>query len=133
MRKKFTSANVCLFVLAFVLATGASITIAFGQIPTTIRFYANPGFDYITNPSQNQASPYFRGGPLVVFVTSQITDKISVAGELNMHYMAATGAEIELERMYIKYDYRNYLNISAGRMYSPTGFWNVNYNFGLIL
>lgn len=133
MRKKFTSVNVCLFVLALVLATVAGVTTVFGQTPTTIRFYAHPGFDYITNPSQNQASPYFRGGPLVVFVTSQITDKISVAGELNMHYMATTGAEMELERMYIKYDYRNYLNISAGRMYSPIGFWNVNYNFGLIL
>lgn len=104
-----------------------------GQSPTSIRFYAHPGFDYFNNPSQNSSSPYFRGGPLVTFISSQITEKVSVAGELNMHYMAATGAEMELERMYVKYDYKSYLNFSVGRLYSPIGFWNVNYNFGLIL
>ena len=50
-----------------------------------------------------------------------------------MHYMATTGAEVELERMYLRYDWRNALHVTVGRMYSPIGFWNVNYNFGLVL
>jgi hypothetical protein len=110
-----------------------AVSNSFGQANTSIKFYAQPGFDYFSNPEQKTSSPYFRGGPMVVFVTSQVTDKISVAGELNMHYMAATGAEIELERIYLKYNWKDALSFSVGRMYSPIGFWNSNYNFGLVL
>lgn len=117
-----------LFLLALCVCAGA-----FAQPTTSIRFYAHPGFDYYSNNSQGKSSPYFRGGPLVVFVTSQLSDKVSVAGEMNLHYMAATGAEMELERMYVRYDWRNYMNFTVGRMYSPIGFWNTNYNFGLVL
>lgn len=122
------SKALCLLVLAS-LFTLDSI----GQPTTSIRFYAHPGFDFYSNSSQNSSSPYFRSGPLVTYVTSQLSDKVSVAGELNMHYMAVTGAEIELERMYIKYDWKSHLHITVGRMYSPIGFWNTNYNFGLVL
>lgn len=103
------------------------------QDHTSIRFYGHPGFDFYSNNDQNSSSAYFRGGPLVLFVTSQLSDRISVAGELNMHYMARTGAEIELERMYLRYHWKDQLSFRVGRMYSPIGFWNVNYNFGLVL
>jgi len=99
----------------------------------SIRIYGHPGFDYFTNRSQHASAPYFRGGPLVLYATSEITDKISVAGELNMHYMSTEGAEAELERMYLRYQFKNYLSFRIGRMYSPIGFWNANYNFGLVL
>lgn len=127
--KRFTWAR-AFFAFTLVLLAAAH---AIAQPNTNLKFYAHPGFDFYNNSSQNSSSPYFRGGPLVVFLTSQISDKVSVAGELNMHYMATTGAEIELERMYIKYDWKSHLHVSVGRMYSPIGFWNVNYNFGLVL
>jgi hypothetical protein len=105
----------------------------FGQANTSIKFYAHPGFDYFNNPELKTSSPYFRGGPLVLFATSQINDRVSVAGEINLHYNTATGPEIELERMYLKYSWKDALSFSVGRMYSPIGFWNSNYNFGLVL
>lgn len=119
--------------LPFLLYFIFIISVTCAQPNTNIRFYGHPGFDFYSNSGQNSSSPYFRGGPLVVFVTSQISEKVSVAGELNMHYMSTTGAEIELERMYVKYDWKPQLHIAVGRMYSPIGFWNVNYNFGLVL
>lgn len=103
------------------------------QDQRSIRLYAHPGFDYFSNKQLNSSSPYFRGGPLVLFVTNQITEKVSVAGEMNLHYMAATGAEMELERMYLKYDWKPALAFRVGRMYSPIGYWNSSYNFGLVL
>jgi hypothetical protein len=106
---------------------------SFGQANTSIRLYGHPGFDYFTNPDLKLSSPYFRGGPLVLFATSQINDRVSVAGELNMHYNTNTGPEIELERMFLKYNWKDALSFSIGRMYSPIGFWNSNYNFGLVL
>lgn len=105
----------------------------YAQDQRSIRFYAHPGFDYFSNKQEKSSSPYFRSGPLVLFVTNQITERVSVAGEMNLHYMAITGAEIELERMYVKYDWKPALSFRVGRMYSPIGFWNSNYNFGLVL
>jgi hypothetical protein len=106
---------------------------SYGQVNTSIRLYGHPGFDYFSNPSLKSSSPYFRGGPLVLFATSQINERVSVSGELNLHYNTNTGAEIELERMYLKYNWKDALSFSIGRMYSPIGFWNSNYNFGLVL
>lgn len=119
-------------VLPFLLAVLAFST-CHAQSNTSIRFYAHPGFDYISNNDQNSSSAYFRGGPLVTYITSQLSDKVTVAAETNLHYMAISGAEFELERAFIKYYYKPGLGFKFGRMYNPIGFWNSNYNFGLVL
>jgi hypothetical protein len=84
-----------LFLYLVLGGTVLSAQNAVAQSATNIRFYAHPGFEFYTNRSQNASSPYFRGGPLVFFVSSQISERVSVAGEMNMHYMATTGAEVE--------------------------------------
>ncbi len=100
---------------------------------TKIRFFGHPGFDYTYNTTSKEGSPYFRSGPFVVFATSQLTEKISVAGELNAHIMALTGSETEIERIFVRYYHNDFLSFRLGRMYTPLGYWNLNYNFGLIL
>lgn len=100
---------------------------------TKIRFFANPGFDLQHRVDSNYVSPYFRGGPLVLFATSQISERFSAAAELNAHYMANTGAEVEIERIFLKYYYNDAISFKVGRMYTPIGYWNLNYNFGLVL
>jgi hypothetical protein len=107
-------------------------TIAFSQ-DTKIRFFGQPGFEYNINPDQDASSPYFRGGPLVLFATSQLGERFSVAGELHAHYMHTIGAEVEVERIYIRYYWKDFMSFRMGRMYTPIGFWNQNYNFGLVL
>ena len=100
---------------------------------TKIRFFGHPGFEYLYNNDLKKGSPYFRSGPFVLFVTSQLNDKVAVAGEVHAHYMATTGAEVEIERLYITYDHKDYLSFRFGKMYTPIGYWNLNYNFGLVL
>lgn len=116
-----------------ILITAFPLIYCHAQTSTSIRFYAHPGFDYISNKDQNSSSAIFRGGPLVTYVTAQITDRVSIAAETNLHYMAVTGAEFELERAFIQYYYKPGLTLRFGRMYNPLGFWNANYNFGLVL
>lgn len=70
---------------------------------------------------------------MIFYVTSQINEKISVAAELNPHYMTRTGAEVEIERIFARYYIKDYFSVRIGRMYNPLGFWNTNYNFGLVL
>ena len=128
--KKIPSALIFIKVtIAFVII----LTTTYAQENTSIRFYGHPGFDFFSNSKQNSHSAYFRGGPMILYVTSQLSDKVSVAGELNLHYMSTTGAEVELERMYLRYQWKDALSFRVGRMYSPIGFWNMNYNFGLVL
>ncbi len=100
---------------------------------TSIRFFSHPGFEYQHHADSGTGNPYFRGGPLILFATSQITENITAGAELNAHYMVETGAEVEIERIFVKYYHNDYISLRVGRMYTPIGFWNLNYNFGLIL
>jgi hypothetical protein len=117
----------------YILLIAFFITNSIFAQDTKIRFFANPGFELQHRIDSNYVSPYFRGGPLVLFATSQISDRFSAAAELNAHYMANTGAEVEIERIFLKYYYNDALSFRVGRMYTPIGYWNLNYNFGLIL
>jgi hypothetical protein len=85
------------------------------------------------NPKYDKNSVYFRGGGFIMYVTSQINERISVAAELNPHYNAVEGPQIEIERIFAKYYLKDYFSVKIGRMYNPLGFWNTNYNFGLVL
>lgn len=101
---------------------------------TQIKFFAQPGFDYFYNGDQKSNSSYFRGGQFVIFVTSQISERVSVAGELNAHYEALEdGPNTEIERLYLRYSINDNLAIRIGKTYNPIGFWNLNYNLGAIL
>jgi hypothetical protein len=124
-----SSLKIFLTISAIALALGLS----YGQDKTSIRFYGHPGLDFYSNSQQKSSSAYFRGGPLIIYATSQLSDRVSIAAELNAHYMAVTGAEVELERMYLRYNWKDALSFRVGRMYSPIGYWNTSYNFGLVL
>jgi hypothetical protein len=101
---------------------------------TRIKFFAQPGFDYAYNKDLKQGSPYFRSGEFVMFVTSQISDRISVSGEANMHYNSSEVAPaVEIERIYLRYLINDNLALRVGKTYNPLGFWNLNYNLGLVL
>lgn len=100
---------------------------------TRIRFFGQPGLEQTYNPSTDQSATYFRGGPFVMYVTSQIGERISIAAEINPHYMVRTGPEVEIERIFAKFYIKDYFSVKIGRMYNPLGYWNINYNFGLVL
>lgn len=105
----------------------------YGQ-DTRIKFFAQPGFDYSYNKDLQQGSPYFRSGQFVMFVTSQISDRISVSAEANMHYNSSEVAPaVEIERIYLRYLISDNLALRVGKTYNPLGFWNLNYNLGLVL
>ncbi|MFQ3575440.1 MAG: hypothetical protein SNJ77_03295 [Cytophagales bacterium] len=100
---------------------------------TKLRFFSHPGFEYLHHLDSSTGNPYFRGGPFVIYATSQIGENVSMGGEVNLHYMTNTGPEIELERIFLKYYYNDYISLRVGRLYTPINYWNLNYNFGLIL
>jgi len=100
---------------------------------TRIRFFGQPGVEQTYNPHFDKNAVYFRGGSFIMYVTSQLNERISVAAELNPHYNTLEGPQIEIERIFAKYYIKDYFSVRIGRMYNPLGFWNTNYNFGLLL
>lgn len=118
-------------ILPLLLLSITSFT-SYGQ-ETRIRFFGSPGVEQTYNPKSDKSSVYFRGGGFVFYVTSQLNEKISVAAELNPHYNTVAGPQIEIERIFAKYYIKDYFSLRVGRMYNPLGYWNTNYNFGLLL
>jgi hypothetical protein len=118
------------FILLFFCVTSKS----WSQNNTQIKFFGQPGLDFSLNDDAKSNSTYFRGGQFVIYVTSQITEKVTVAGELNIHYMAIVpGPSTEIERLYLRYAINDNLALRIGKTYNPIGYWNLNYNLGLVL
>ena len=131
---------------------------------TQIKFFGQPEFIYKQQSSQgnwtpNPAGPTatnptgyifddkkydttkttnFNTGKFVMFVTSQLNERISVLSE-NSAYItgsASTGDEkfnFEIERLLLRYYLKDYFSVRVGKMFNPLGYWNNQYNLGLVL
>lgn len=109
---------------------------------TKIRFFGQPDMVYqhssetnpVTNTTTNKSQTNFNGAGFVIFITSQINDRLSILGESDAHYNSVDKKfNFEVERLFLRYYYKDYLSFRAGRMYTPIGYWNNQYNLGLIL
>jgi hypothetical protein len=110
------------------------IQFSFAQSNTQIKFFGQPGFTYSYNKDLKTGSPYFRNGQFIVYVTSQLSERVSIAGELNAHYeVSEEGPSTEVERLYLRYTINDNFALRIGKTYNPIGFWNLNYNLGLLL
>lgn len=86
---------------------------------TQIRFFTHVESSLVRD-SAGTWSHSFELGDMEMLLTSQITDNISLLAE--PVFTADNG--LELQRVMIKYSYNDYLNVSAGRLYTPIGLWN---------
>jgi hypothetical protein len=62
------------------------VQLSFGQSNTQIKLFGQPGFTYCYNKELKTGSPFFRNGKFIIYKTSQLIERISIAGELNAHY-----------------------------------------------
>ena len=80
----------------------------------------------------------FQEGQLTLHLSSALSPKVSVFGELSMTARAdagtgspaAPGFNPELERLIIRYDLNDYLKVSFGRYHTPINYWNTAYHHG---
>ncbi|MEI9922152.1 MAG: hypothetical protein WDO14_25640 [Bacteroidota bacterium] len=116
---------------------------------TKIRFFGQPE---ISNISSNQTNNFvgvsptgqyikkdtsysktnFNTGTYALFVTSQLSDRISVLSEVSF---SSTGnkSSFELQRLLVRYNFQDYFSVRAGKMFTPIGYWNNQFTLGLIL
>lgn len=119
---------------ALALALSVFATSGFSQ-DTKVTYFGHTGYTakLDDNPStQNQSA--FNTGGFNMFVTSELSEKITVLGEFFMGFKGDGAAVVDfnIERLYIKYAVNDKLNIRLGRMYTPLGFWNNRYTQGLV-
>ena len=104
---------------------------AYGQ-STQIKGFLNVNAMYTSDTAKgdnNRAK--FILGQYDLFITSQITDKISMLGESVFEWDGDFG--VDVERLYIKYTHDNHFAISAGKFHTPLGYWNNAFHHGLVI
>ena len=78
-------------------------------------------------------SNHFALGELDFFVASELSDHFSFFSELVFEFDSDGETRIDVERLLIKYEHRDWLSVSVGRGHSPIGYWNRAYHHGTFL
>lgn len=121
---------------------------------TQIKFFGQPEFqsqrttksgNYFTNKNTPGMPPVwsdstyvdstksaFSTGNFVLFITSQLTERISVLSENTANITNGTPS-FEVQRLMARYYVKDYFSVRAGKMFNPIGYWNNQYNMGLVL
>jgi hypothetical protein len=93
----------------------------------------NPNFgQYVGKDTTYDSRSNFNTGNFVLFVTSQINEKLSALGEVSFYNRGNTFS-FEVQRLMFRYYVNDYLSVRAGKMFTPIGFWNNQYTLGLVL
>ena len=115
--------NIYGIIILWVLFTGD----IFAQ-NTQIKGFENVDASAISDTTNRN---HFALGQFDLFITSQITDKVSFLGETVFEYKKDFG--VSIERAIINYQFKDYFYVTAGKQYVPLGYWNNAYHHGLVL
>ncbi len=74
----------------------------------------------------------FNSGSYVLFVTSQISERISVMSEVSFKN-SGDEFNFEVQRLALRYYIKDYFSVRFGRMFTPIGYWNNQFTLGLVL
>jgi hypothetical protein len=95
----------------------------------------NGGFGAQTMLNQHSG---FQEGQFVLHLSSALSPKVTVFSELSMTARAdagtgsppATGFNVEVERLIIRYDVNDFFKVSFGRYHTPINYWNTAFHHG---
>lgn len=79
---------------------------------------------------RNAAGSSFAVGDFDLFLTSHLTSKAMVLGEVVFSETAEQEFEVDVERLLLKYDFRDYLKFSFGRYHTATSYYNSVFHHG---
>jgi hypothetical protein len=80
----------------------------------------------------------FSLGQFVLHITSQLSSRVTVFGELSFSARAdagtgspaAPGFNVEIERLIVRFDQSDRLRVSFGRYHTPINYWNTAFHHG---
>jgi hypothetical protein len=90
------------------------------------------GFADVNFRASNQkgTTNSFSLGQLDLFMTSRLSEKFSVLGELIVEAGQDNRFTFEIHRLLLRYAPNDYVNLSAGRYHTAIGFYNTAYHHG---
>lgn len=99
---------------------------------TQIKGFLNVNAQYISDTMHGDVDrAKFILGQYDLFITSQITEHISMLGESVFEYSTDFG--VDVERLFVKYTHDNHFAVSAGKFHTPIGYWNNAFHHGLVI
>jgi len=72
----------------------------------------------------------FALGQFDTFMTSALSDKVSVLAEVVFEFGEDNAAVLDVERMQLRYAPADEFSVTAGRMHTPLGYWNQTFHHG---
>ena len=118
--------------LSPVSATGSSG--GAGPPRLTLRGFGHVQYDASrTSPrgvSPTDETNHFTVGPVVLFISSQISEDISFYTEAEWDFSEDGSGKLDVERVMLNYAFAPWLNIAAGRGHTALGYWNQRYHHG---
>lgn len=108
------------------------------SVKETNRFNGVSGTGQYLTSDTTYSKTNFNTGNFVLFVTSQLSERISVLSEVSFNNKVdgVTGKnsfDFEVQRLAVKYYIHDYFSIRAGKMFTPIGYWNNQFTLGLVL
>lgn len=100
-----------------------------GTMPST-QIHGFADVTYFGGPKSPRPSA-FGLGQYDLYITSKLTDRLSMAGESVFEYEESSrDFAVDVERLAITYDLSRYARITAGKVHTPIGYWNDAYHHG---
>src|SRR4051812_8110759 len=93
-----------------------------------VRAFANVNFRSLQDTGQPNT---FTLGQLDLFLSSRLSDTVSVVGELVTEADDANTISADIERLLLQYRPNDYFSIAAGRYHTAIGYYNAAYHHGL--
>lgn len=86
---------------------------------------------YIKSDSTHK-NANFNTGNFVLFVTSQLSERVSVLSETSFSN-ASSLSSFNVQRLMLRYYVKDYFSVRVGKMFTPIGYWNNQFTLGLVL
>ena len=98
------------------------------------------GFGYVnlSHQDRDEGPRGFSLGQFVLHMSSQLSSRVTFFGEISFSARAdagtgtpsATGFNVEVERMIVRFDQSDMLRVSFGRYHTPINYWNTAFHHG---
>lgn len=98
-----------------------------------IRGFGHVQYDYsqsdYSDDTQSDTNHFTNGG-VDLFITSQVSDKLSFLNETLFEFGTNGTNTLDVERVLLKYDVQDWLKIAMGRGHTALGYWNQQFHHG---
>ncbi len=97
----------------------------------SLRGFGDFQYDYVDESfidSADEDTNHFTNGDVGFMIYSQISQKLSFFSETLFEFKSGGETDFDVERVLLKYEYADWLNISIGRDHTPLGYWNQHYH-----